>query len=153
MSKKKMRFWKYFFEALSYIMLFLPILIICIVYKDEFFTRNVGGITVGLGGALAIVYFCVLIKIGFQKINPIITTAVLMLVMYCLQTILNRGFILSVGLFAGVVAFEILQMPYKYFTKLVDVYVSEEVREYVREKKDRKVKIVNVSEDEETGRC
>jgi hypothetical protein len=94
----------------------------------------------------------VLIKIGFQKINPIISTAILVVVMYCLQTILNRGFILSIGLFAGVTAFEILQMPYKYFAKLTEVYVSEEVREYVREKKDRKVKVVAYNE-EESGRC
>lgn len=152
MSKKRLRIWKYFFLVLSYILLFLPIFIICIVYHKEFFTQNVGGITVGLGGALACVYIVVLIKIGFQKINPIISTAILVVVMYCLQTILNRGFILSIGLFAGVTAFEITQMPYKHFAKLTEVYVSEEVREYVREKKDRKVKVVAYNE-EESGRC
>lgn len=152
MSKKKLRFLKYLFLVLSYILLFLPLFIICLIYKDEFFTKNVGGFTVGLGGALFVVYVIVLIKIGFQKINPIISTAILVVVMYCLQTILNRGFILSVGLFAGVVCFEILQLPYKHFAKLTEAYVTEEVREDVREKKDRKVKVIAYNE-EESGRC
>lgn len=152
MSKKQLRFWKYFFGGISYILLFLPLFIICIIYRKEFFTQNVGGFTVGLGGCLAVGYIVVLIKIGFQKINPIISTGMLVVVMYCLQTILNRGFILSLGLFGGVVMFEILQLPYNHFKKLLEVYVTEEVRENVREKKDRKIKVINYNE-EEGGRC
>ena len=154
MSKKQLRFWKYFFGLLSYILLFLPLFIICIVYRHEFFTKNVGGFTVGLGGILAVIYIVILIKIGFQKINPIISTAVLVVVMYCLQTILNRGFILSIGLFAGVVAFEVLQLPYKHFSKLVEAWITEEVRENVRAKKDRKIRVINSAEDlDDGGRC
>ena len=154
MSKKQLRFWKYFFGLLSYILLFLPLFIICIVYRNEFFTKNVGGFTVGLGGILAVIYIVILIKIGFQKINPIISTAVLVLVMYCLQTILSRGFILSIGLFAGVVAFEILRLPYNHFSKLTEAWVTEEVRENVRAKRDRKIRVINSAEDlDDGGRC
>lgn len=147
MSKKQLRLWKYFFGGVSFVLLFLPLFIICVIYRKEFFTQNVGGFTVGLGGCLAVGYVIVLIKIGFQKVNPIINTGMLVVIMYCLQTILNRGFILSLGLFGGVVAFEILQCPYNYFKKLLDAYVTEEVRENVREKKNRKIRVVNVDED------
>lgn len=152
MSKKQLRFWKYFLGGISYILLFLPLFIICIIYRKEFFTQNVGGFTVGLGGCLAVGYLVVLIKIGFQKINPIISTGMLVVVMYCLQTILNRGFILSLGLFGGVVMFEIIQLPYNHFKKLLEVYVTEEVREGVREKKNRKIRVVNVADEEDGGR-
>lgn len=151
MNKKQLRLWKYFFGGISYILLFLPLFIICIIYRKEFFTQNVGGFTVGLGGCLAVFYFIIAIKIGLQKINPIITTGVLVVVVYCLQTILNRGFILSLGLFGGVVMFEILQLPYNHFKKLLDVYVSEEVRENVRAKRDRKIRVITAVEDNSEG--
>ena len=152
MSKKQLRFWKYFFELLSYILLFLPLFIICIIYRKEFFTQNVGGITVGLGGSLAVVYVAALVKIGFEKINRVITAGVLVVVMYCLQTILNRGFILSLGVFFGVLAFEILQHPYKYFKRLLDVYVDEEIKEGVRAKANRKIRVVQESNELDGGR-
>ena len=151
MNKRQLRFWKYFFLGMSYILLFLPLFIICYIYRTEFFVKNVSDFTVGLGGALAVGYTLILIKIGFQKINPIITTGILVAVMYCLQTILHRGFILSVGMFVGVCAFEILQYPYKYFSKLVEAWVTEEVREDVRAKRNRKIRVVNTYDDEDDG--
>ena len=148
MSKRKLRTLKYSFLILSYLLLFAPLFVICIIYREEFFTKNVGGFTVGLGGALAVVYIMVLIKIGFNKISPVISTGILVIVMYCLQTILSKGFILSIGLFAGVTLYEIVQMPYKHFAKLTEAYVTEEIKMYVREK-PRKM----VIKEEESGRC
>lgn len=150
MSKGKLRFLKYLFLTLAYVCLFLPLFIICIVYREEFFHKNVEGFTVGMGGILAVVYFAVLFKVGFKKIHPTVTCGVLILISYCLQTILNRAVVLSIGLFVGVAVYSILMIPEKYFAKMLETYIDEEVREGVRTRRDRRVR---VELENDSGRC
>lgn len=151
MSKGKLRFLKYLFLTLAYTCLFLPIFVICIVYREEFFHKNVEGFTVGMGGILAIVYVAILFKIGFKKIHPTISCGILTLVCYCLQTILNRAVVLSIGLTVGVALYSIFMLPEKHFAKMLETYIDEEVREGVRTRVNRKVRVL--TETEESGRC
>lgn len=138
MSKSNLLIWKWSLLVFSYFCLFLPLCIMLMINYDKYFIHK-DGMTVALGGILALVYVLLLVKIGFKKINKTLNISIFLAIVYCLDSILADAVPLTLALFVGVVLFDLLSIPTNYFKKRLEAYTDEEVRTTARARTNAKL--------------
>lgn len=139
MSKKKYRKFYFLFLILSWICLFTPILIVIIINWDRYFIQK-SGWSVGMGGVLAVLLVVLLLKYGSKKFNRIFWSTAFLIVVICLNSIIQDALILSFTFWLGTLLFTILEIPTNYFKKRYDIYneaiTREEAKEEYRQQKE-----------------
>lgn len=121
MSSKKIRLFKYLFWTLAYLGLFLPICVYIGVNYKDFFTKK-ETLSIAVGGIMAIIAIILLIKVGFKKINQVWWAAMLVVISYCLDTVMEHMLYISCMIFIGTLVFAIFKEPAIYFSKRLETF-------------------------------
>lgn len=132
MSKKKIRILYFSFEIISWVCLFTPLLVVIIMNWDKYFVQK-SGWSVAMGGVYAILLIVLLLKFGSKKFNKIFWITSLLIVVYCLNSIIQDMLLLTFVSWIGGVAYWILEFPKNYFKKRYDTYIDEVRREQARQ--------------------
>ena len=132
MSKKKFRAWYVIFAVLSWISLLTPISIWIGINLDKYIV-NKNGLTVSTGGILAVLFVVLLLKYGIKKFGKVFWMTMLLVIVYCLNTIIVDAFPLTFFTWLGAVLYSVFEIPMKYFKNKMTVYVDEEIRTVARQ--------------------
>lgn len=116
------------FYAVAYTCLFLPILILCLVNRERYFVMNKGGLSIAFGGILLIIYVVLLAKVGFTKLHQVVRASMMLVIVLCLQTIVNDLVYITLCYWVGVVTFSIFQLPAHRYWEDLKIYRAESVR-------------------------
>ena len=132
MSKKKLRLLKYLFMTLSYVGLFLPLVIMfCINWNKYIVQRE--GLAVTFGG----VTFCFMVvlatRVGIKKFNSVFWSTLMLIVVYSLNSIIQDLLPLTFCFWIGTIVYKILEMPTNYYKKRLRIVLEEIDRTYTRE--------------------
>lgn len=128
MSNKKLSLLRWLFTFAAYIGLFTPIVVILIKNFDIYFTENKSAFSVGIGGILLGLGIILLLKYGFKTINKLFWSTLFLIIVVCLDTILQDAVVIATAIEIGVVAFVIFEMPMNYFKKRCEVRRNEKDR-------------------------
>ena len=131
MSKKNIRFWFVIFTILSWIGMLTPIGIWVGINFNKYIVQK-SGLSVTTGGILAVLFIVLLLKYGIKKFGKIFWMTMLLVIVYCLDTVIVDALPLTFFTWLGTVIFSVLEMPAKYFKNKLDVYVNEEIRVIAR---------------------
>lgn len=131
MSKKSLRTWYLMFAILSWIALLTPISIWIGINFDKYIVQK-SGVSVTVGGVLAVLFVVLLIKYGIKKFGKVFWMSMLLVIVYCLDTIIVDMLPITFFTWLGALMFSILDLPTKYFKKKLEVYTNEEVRVIAR---------------------
>ncbi len=132
MSKNKIVRLRNFFGFISYFGLFAPISILLVLNFDIYFKENKAGLSVATGGILLFLMVVLLMKFGFKKFNKLFWMTFLLIIVMCLETILQDSTIIVFCAWIGCVWFTIFEMPLKYYQKHLDSWNDESTRENAR---------------------
>ena len=157
MYKKKLIKRLLIFYSIAYTCLFTPLLVLCIVNHKEYFVMNKQGLSVAFGGILLLIYVVLLAKVGFTKLHQAVRASMMLVIMVCLQSIINDLVIITLCYWVGVVAFSIFQVPAHRAWEDLKIYRSERVRleartDMAETRKAKKAKLIE-TEMVESGRC
>lgn len=128
MSNKKVSLLRWLFTLTAYIGLFTPIVVVLIKNFDIYFTENKSAFSVGIGGILLFLGIVLLLKYGFKTINKLFWSTLFLIVIVCLDTILQDAVVIATAIEIGVVAFVIFEIPMNYFKKRCEVRRNEKDR-------------------------
>lgn len=131
MSKGNLRLFKWLFGGFAYLSLFLPLICVVILKFDTYFAQK-SGLSVTLGGVIAIFYVFLLVKVGFKKLNAIFWAGGLWVITYCFESILHDSLRVVTAFLFGVILFKILAIPMNYFARRLESYEDEEIRTHAR---------------------
>lgn len=131
MNKKSLRTWYWIFAILSWIALLTPIGIWIGINFDKYIVQK-SGMSVTVGGVLAVLFVVLLIKYGIKKFGKVFWMSLLLVIVYCLDTIIADMLPITFFTWLGALLFSILDLPTKYFKKKLEVYTNEEVRVVAR---------------------
>lgn len=155
---KKLIILKYVFYAISYICLFTPMLVLCIVNKDTYFVKNKSGWSVAFGGALSVLFAILLAKVGFKKINKALTASMFLVIIWCFESIINDLLAVAFCYWLGIVLFTVFELPAKHYANNLKIYNAEYIKDTAREeiaykKEAKKQKKQSIEEEQlESGR-
>ena len=127
MSKKKFRKWYWIFNILAWISLLTPLAVWIGINFDKYVVQK-SGFSVTIGGVLAVLSVVLLLKYGIKKFGKVFWMSILLVIVYCLDTIITDALPIVFFTWLGVLLFSILEKPAKYFKDKLDVYVNEEIR-------------------------
>ena len=131
MNKKRIKFLRDLFAIISYALLFLPITVWILLNVDKYFVHK-SGMTVGMGGIMAILFIVLLLKYGFKKFNKVFWVSFLLATVFCLNTIIVDLLPITFFAWVGVVLFAIFEIPMNYYKRKYETYSEEEIRVHVR---------------------
>lgn len=131
MSKKKFKKWYVFFLVLAWVGLLTPISVWVGINFDKY-VMNKSGFSVTTGGALAVLFIVLLLKYGIKKFGKVFWMTLLLMIIYCLDTIIADALPLTFFTWIGALLFSLFEMPKNYFKHKLNVYVDEEIREDAR---------------------
>lgn len=131
MNKKRIKFLRDLFAIISYALLFLPITVWILLNVDKYFVHK-SGMTVGLGGIMAILFIVLLLKCGFKKFNKAFWVSFLLAIVFCLNTIIVDLLPITFFAWVGVILFAIFEIPMNYYKRKYETYSEEEIRVHVR---------------------
>jgi hypothetical protein len=131
MSKKKFKKWYLFFLVLAWVGLLTPISVWVGINFDKY-VMNKSGFSVTTGGALAVLFIVLLLKYGIKKFGKVFWMTLLLMIIYCLDTIIADALPLTFFTWIGALLFSLFEMPKNYFKHKLNVYVDEEIREDAR---------------------
>lgn len=150
MSKKKIRFLYFLFSMIMYIGLFAPLITWVVKNFDEYFIMNKSGLSVGLGGVISAIAIVLLMKKGFKSFNAIFWCTLLLVVVYCFNTIIKDVLPITFCAWIGCIWKEIFIKPTNYYKHLLTTYTEEVNRTYARERTRR---IIETEEQTTRGRA
>lgn len=131
MSKKRIKFLRDLFSIISYTLLFLPIVVWVLLNVDKYFVHK-SGMTVGMGGIMAILFIILLLKYGFKKFSKVFWVSFLLAIVFCLNTIVVDLLPITFFAWIGVILFAIFEIPMNYYKRRYETYSEEEIRVHVR---------------------
>ena len=140
--QKKLRIKVVIFYAISYICLLTPLLVLCIINRDAYFVRNKSGLSVAFGGMLSVLFAVLLMKQGLKKINKALSATMLLVIVWCLQSIINDMLAVVFCYWLGICLFTIFEIPAKHYHKDLRVYhevaIKDVAREEIKQKREQK---------------
>lgn len=145
MSKKSLRTWYWLFAILSWIALLTPISIWIGINFEKYVVQK-SGVSVTVGGILAVLFVVLLLKYGIKKFGKVFWMSMLLVIVYCLNTIIADMLPLTFFTWLGALMHSVLDIPAKYFKRKLEVYTNEEVRVVARNTTTTEVTNTN-------GRC
>lgn len=131
MSKKSLRTWYVIFLILSWIALLTPISVWIGINFDKYVVQK-SGVSVTIGGILAVLFVVLLLKYGIKKFGKVFWMSLLLVIVYCLDTIIADMLPLTFFTWLGALMYSLLDLPAKYFKRKLEVYTNEEVRVVAR---------------------
>lgn len=147
LTKRKINTLYFTFLGIAVFGLFLPLLILIIKNWNIYFYQK-EGLSVAFGGVVALTGIVLLMKFGFKKFNSIFWATLLLVSVYCFNSIITDTLPIVFMIWIGVVWFTIWSIPMKHYKELKDAYKNEEVRTISREVTKEKV-----SKLKSNGRC
>lgn len=99
---------------------------------DKYFIQK-SGWSVGMGGVYAVLLVVLLLKYGSKKFNRVFWTTSMLVVVYCLNSIIQDMLLLTFVFWVGTIAFTILEIPTNYFKKRYNIYNEAMIREQAKE--------------------
>lgn len=133
------------FYIIGFICLFTPLIILSIVNFDKWFASNKDAFSVGAGGFLVAIFTVLLVKVGFKKLHKMVWFSFMLLIIFCLNSIIQDALVICFVSWIGVGLFSIFEVPAKHYKRLYLTWTDEEVR--VEARKD-KITNENVNNDE-----
>jgi peptidoglycan/LPS O-acetylase OafA/YrhL len=127
MSKSKFRKYYIIFAIIAWIALLTPISIWVGINFDDYVVQK-SGFSVTTGGILAVLYIVLLLKYGLKRFGKVFWVTLLLVIVYCLDTIIVDALPLTFCAWLGTIAYSIFECPMKYFKGKLNVFVNEEVR-------------------------
>lgn len=127
MSKKKFKKWYILFLILAWIGLIAPISIWVGINFDKYVVQK-SGFSVTTGGALAVLCVVLLLKYGIKKFGKVFWMTMLLMIVYCLDTIIVDALPLTFFTWLGALIYSIFEIPMKHFKNKLNIYVDEEIR-------------------------
>jgi hypothetical protein len=127
MNKKKFRKWYWIFSILSWISLLTPLAVWIGINFDKYVVQK-SGFSVTVGGVLAVLSVVLLLKYGIKKFGKVFWMSILLVIIYCLDTIIVDALPITFFTWLGTLLFSILEKPAQYFKEKYNVYVNEEIR-------------------------
>ena len=138
LTKKNLIIKKYALLVSMYVGLFLPMFVLGCVNFDKYFATNKDSFSVASGGILMAIFTALLAKIGIKKLHKLISASFIVAIIWCLNSIISDFLVISIMFWIGIAIYSIIEIPYQYYSKLLNTWNDEEVRMYVRTK-DKKV--------------
>ena len=131
--RKSLRRKKLLFYAIAYICLLTPMLTLCIINRDVYFVKNKGGFSVGLGGMMSGVFIVSLMKTGFKKLNKAMSASMLLVIVWCFETIINDLLAIVFCYWLGIMLFTVFEIPAKHYKNNLTIYNNEVIKDTARE--------------------
>ena len=138
MSKKKLKVLKYLFIALSYIGLFLPLIIIFGINWDKYIVQK-EGLSVTFGGMTFCIMIILALRFGVKKINGVFWSTMMLIVVYSLNSIIQDLLPLTFCFWIGTIVYKLLEIPANYYKKRLQTVLDELDRTYTRETVKREI--------------
>lgn len=131
MSKKKFRKWYFLFLGLAWIGLLAPLSIWVGINFEKYIVQK-SGFSVTTGGILAVLFVVLLLKYGIKKFGKVFWMTMLLMIVYCLNTIIVDALPLTFFTWLGALLYSVFEVPKNYFKNKLNVYVDEEIRTEAR---------------------
>lgn len=149
LNKRNLFIKKWTFKILSFVGLFLPMVLLVLIRRKTYITENPHAWSIGVGG-IAIVFFTILLcKVGFKKLHPVAWAIFIVLIIQCFYSIIQDIRPISYVFATGVALYSIFEIPMKYYTRLYGIWTDEEVRMVVRKEHKKE----NNEEEDYGGRA
>lgn len=131
MSKGKLKFWWLIFTLVAWVAMLTPISVWIGINFEKYVVQK-SGFSVTTGGILAVLFIVLLLKYGIKKFGKIFWMTLLLVIVYCLDTIIIDALPLTFFTWIGTCLFTVFEIPAKYFKNKLDVYTNEEIRVIAR---------------------
>lgn len=132
LTKKSIVQKKYLFKTLMYVGLFMPMFILACVKFDEYFATNKDSFSVAAGGFLIAIFTGLLAKVGIKNLHKLISASFFVAIVWCLSSIFRDFLLISSMFWLGIAIYSIFEIPANYYTKILDTWTDEEIRQTIR---------------------
>lgn len=147
--KRKIIFLKYLFMFLSYLGLFLPLIIMFGINWNNYIVQK-EGLSVTFGGMIFCIMIILALKFGFKKFNGLFWSTLMLIVVYSMNSIIQDLLPLTFCFWIGTIIYKVLEIPANYYTKRCKTILEETDRTYTRETIKKEIR--KKEEIEESGR-